>query len=367
MAFRPIRREHAVQYFENVIVSFVVTLLGIRMFLEITGYPQIATGALHIAHVLWGGLFLLIASLIALMYRNQFLLTLGSILTGVGWGFFIDELGKFVTADNDYFFRPAAPIIYLIFLCLWFLALYLRRDRAPGANTRIFHILDNLEEVIEATVDPDELMAMKQQLVQLSQDEQDGITDELALALLHFVEREDIKTKEAEPSVATQWIHRIRRTIDAALLSPQMSQRAFPTVLTIYSALRLLTSLKHLLPLLWPSLTASFHSDLDVSPFSSSANMGLFLLMNTSRLITSMLLLWVAYGVLSQRRDAWQRARTAFIATITVVDLLVFYFTQFSAAVVAVIDVILLNWVNEHQRRSQIERLQVEDVEANQE
>ena len=43
---------------------------------------------------------------------------------------------------------------------------------------------------------------------------------------------------------------------------------------------------------------------------------------------------------------------------ITVVDLLVFYFTQFSAAIVTVIDVILLSWVTEHQRRSQIERLQ---------
>ena len=58
MAFRFIRREAAEQYLENVIVAFVITLLGTRLFLELTNYPQIAPGALHIAHVLWGGLFL---------------------------------------------------------------------------------------------------------------------------------------------------------------------------------------------------------------------------------------------------------------------------------------------------------------------
>jgi hypothetical protein len=357
MAFRPIRREHAVRYFENVIISFVITLLGTRIFLEITGYPQIATGGLHIAHVLWGGLFLLMASLIALVYRNQLLLTLSSILTGIGWGLFIDELGKFVTADNDYFFRPAAPIIYLSFLCLWFVAWYMRRDKAQSANTQIYHILDNLEELIEASVDRDELRAMKQQLVRLSQDRQDGITDELALALLHFIEREDIKASEEEPSFVPRWIGRARQSINTALLAPRMSLYAVPTVLAFLGALRLFNSCKHLLPLVWPSLPASLHADLDVSPFSSSANMWLFLLMNAIRLVIAMLLLRAARGVFSQQQEGWPRARTALVLAITFLDLLVFYFNQFSAAVVAVMDVILLGWTNHHQRRSRIEGL----------
>jgi len=346
MAFKPIRREHAVRYFENVIISFVITLLGIRMFLEIGGYPQIASGVLHIAHVLWGGLLLLVASLIALMYRNRPLLTLSSILTGVGWGFFIDELGKFITADSDYFFRPAAPIIYLTFLCLWFLAWYLQREKHQSANTRIYHILDSLEEVIEASVDPADLMAMKQQLLQLSQDRQDGTSDELALALLRFIEREDIKTKEEEPSITTRWVRRARHSINAVLLLPWMSRYVFPTVLALYGGIRALNSCKHLLPLIWPSLSASFHADLDVNPYSSSANMWLFLLMNGFRLVIAMLFLWAARSVFSQQQRGWQMARTALILAITIVDLLVFYFNQFSAAVVTVIDVVLLGWIN---------------------
>ena len=49
----------------------VISVLGIRFFLALTGYPQLSGRGLHIAHVLLGGLLLMLALLIALAYINK--------------------------------------------------------------------------------------------------------------------------------------------------------------------------------------------------------------------------------------------------------------------------------------------------------
>jgi hypothetical protein len=48
-----------------------------------------------------------------------------AVVAGSGFGFFIDELGKFITQDNNYFFKPAASLIIIIFILIWIIARYL--------------------------------------------------------------------------------------------------------------------------------------------------------------------------------------------------------------------------------------------------
>jgi hypothetical protein len=354
VAFRLILRKDAAQYSETVIVSSAVTLLGVRLFLELTGYPQIASGGLHIAHVLWGGLLLLAGALLALMFRNRPLLVFSAWLTGAGWGLFIDEIGKFVTVDYDYFFRPAAPIIYSSFLVLWLLVLRIRRYQPQRTSDRIYHILDGLEEVIEASVDPEELAVMQEQLRQLSSEEQDGVTDELARALLSFVQHEEIKTQEAWQAPPMAWLHRVQLSVDRVLLSPRSTTYGFPLLLVLSALGRTVYAWRHLLPLVSAELAPLLHADLDVSPFASNANMFLFLLVNTARLTLALLLLLSAYWIFRRQDRGWELARLALVLAIVVLDLLVFYFTQFSAAVVALTDVALLGWVNHYQWRKQL-------------
>ncbi len=47
---------------------------------------------------------------------NRWAYTWTSVISGVGVGRFIDEVGKFNTQNNDYFFPTVAPIIYAFFL-----------------------------------------------------------------------------------------------------------------------------------------------------------------------------------------------------------------------------------------------------------
>lgn len=117
---------------DTFVIAGVVTIMITRAFLAATGYPQIATDTLHVAHVLWGGLILMIAFLLLLLSNTPNKL-LAALLGGIGFGLFIDEVGKFVTQDHDYFYEPAVGLIYISFLAIWFVArlLIVRAENTP--------------------------------------------------------------------------------------------------------------------------------------------------------------------------------------------------------------------------------------------
>ncbi len=109
------------------LVSAVVTIVGIRAYLYATGYPQVGGGTLHIAHMLWGGLGLTVALGMLLLFQSDVWKPVAAVVGGVGFGTFIDELGKFITKDNDYFFKPTIAIIYAIFILLFLIARTIER------------------------------------------------------------------------------------------------------------------------------------------------------------------------------------------------------------------------------------------------
>jgi hypothetical protein len=104
---------------DTLFVTAVATDLIIRLQLWATNYPKLGGGRLHIAHLLWGGLGMLIAVVLLLSFLSRGRRHTAAVLGGVGFGFFIDEIGKFVTTDNDYFFKPAAGMIYIVFIGLY--------------------------------------------------------------------------------------------------------------------------------------------------------------------------------------------------------------------------------------------------------
>ena len=53
-----VERDEAETYVLVSLVAFAATVILVRLFLEVTGYPQVGSSTLHVAHLLWGGLFL---------------------------------------------------------------------------------------------------------------------------------------------------------------------------------------------------------------------------------------------------------------------------------------------------------------------
>ncbi len=116
MLIRDIRYK---DFIENLLISAITAILVIRGFLTVTGFPQISTGQLHIAHMLWGGLLMLFAICLLLISNHPNLKYSTSIIAGIGFGAFIDEIGKFITKDNNYFYKPTYAIIYVVIVLLY--------------------------------------------------------------------------------------------------------------------------------------------------------------------------------------------------------------------------------------------------------
>ena len=175
------RESRAATYFGVLFGTAIITILAIRGFLAITGYPQLGGESLHIAHMLWGGLFMLAAIITLLYVHGHRAKVVGAFLGGVGFGFFIDELGKFITNNNDYFYQPAAMLIYIIFLLLWALFSWLDNYVPTTSRQQFVDVLTRLRDAsVHGMTEQDEQYA-KQQLSRL------GIAKKEQKALLAYV------------------------------------------------------------------------------------------------------------------------------------------------------------------------------------
>ncbi|HEY3480419.1 MAG TPA: hypothetical protein VGL02_16090 [Streptomyces sp.] len=114
----------------------IATVLVTRAYLAAAGYPRIGGGGIHIGHVVWGGLLMIAALTVALVWAGERARVWTALLGGVGIGLFVDEVGKYLTTTNDYFYRPAAAIIYLVFAALLVTSSFLGRDTAAEVQVR---------------------------------------------------------------------------------------------------------------------------------------------------------------------------------------------------------------------------------------
>src|SRR5256712_2074546 len=151
-----IRNLDAGKLLESFLVSAVAAFLGVRFFLGVTGYPRLGGGGLHIAHMLWGGTLMVAAVLLLLSYLGQRIRRAAAVVAGLGFGLFIDELGKSITSDNNYFYRPAIALIYVVFVLLFLWWRSLERHRVWDEQTYLANALMLLKDAALHDLDPTE-------------------------------------------------------------------------------------------------------------------------------------------------------------------------------------------------------------------
>jgi hypothetical protein len=209
-----VKRSGAGEHLFLVLLSFAGSVALTRLFLELSGYPQIGNSELHIAHVLWGGLFIFIASLLPLILGNVWVYPVAALLSGIGMGLFIDEVGKFITQTNDYFFPAAAPIIYIAFLLTAWLYLRIRRPASRDPRAVMYRVLEGLSEVLDRDLDPGERAYLTAQVDFVTKETQDSDLQRLAGNLKTFLTSEELTVTDPVLTFIDRWRRNRDRFLD---------------------------------------------------------------------------------------------------------------------------------------------------------
>lgn len=162
-----VRNVRSAEHLTTFVVSGVATVLITRLFLGLSGYPQIGGKGLHIAHVLPGGLLMLVAISLLLAYVGPVVRPAAALVGGVGFGLFIDEVGKFVTSDNNYFYQPAAAIVYVVFVLIVLATRFLTTRRPIDPREQLANVVDNAVEGVAGGLSRRRLAQASEQLRQV--------------------------------------------------------------------------------------------------------------------------------------------------------------------------------------------------------
>ncbi|HSX40663.1 MAG TPA: hypothetical protein VLF68_03540 [Candidatus Saccharimonadales bacterium] len=306
----------AQNYLEGFLVIAVSTVLIIRFYLHLTNYPQIGGEGLHIAHMLWGGFFMLSALIMLLSFLNPSVYKVAVILGGIGFGTFIDELGKFITHDNNYFFEPTISLIYIIFILLFLIFRFLDRRRILTQKERVdnaFELLRRAHLTRSATLKEKALAILG-----------DGSFDKTATLLYELAEQ--IRPVEAKTGVFGKIVVGLEN-FSKKLLHAKLFNRIIITFFVIFTLFNLYSIADVvMLYLRVPDFTFSF---IDIGELVSSFASAVFVVIGIFRLK-------------STRFSAYHAFRVSILISIFLTQFFNFYKSQLSAVFILFFDLLVL-------------------------
>lgn len=326
----PVTHYDSVQKLEWFLLSAVTTILVIRTQLWLTHYPQLGGGGLHIAHLLYGGLFMVIAIWFRLIYLNRWSRTVMAIVGGVGFGFFIDELGKFITSDNNYFFKPAAGIIYLIFIIMFLVIREVSRRQKINPQSALANALSLLPGVAIGEFRRDEAERASR-LLDMS-DQSDPM-----VAKAREIFAQATLAPERPPSRATRAAGRMHAWIKSQTRRPHFEQVVIAVVI------------------FWgvTSLLSIVALDLDLGGAQDNhgphVKTGLLSMLESISVLVSVVLVVIGAWAMSRGRhaEAYHNFARALLVSILVTRVFVFIESQFAAVFGLALDLLLLAAISE--------------------
>jgi hypothetical protein len=352
---KPVRRKGAERYLQLNLLSFAASVTFTRFILELTGYPQLGNETLHIAHVLYGGVLLYFGSLIPLIYANRWAYTWSSVISGVGVGLFIDEVGKFITQNNDYFFPAAAPIIYAFFLTSVLIYSRVAKEKPMDTRTEFYAVLESLEEAIDHSMDPEEHDELRERLKRIKKKAKNTDLGSLADQIMEFVDSEAIHIAPDDPSLYDNVIGWFT-SVERRWLS-QGRLRLFITIGVLFMGLAISARLIYYFGVIGDPV--AFRSLLQerITKLPVVTEMALFwakIQVGMEGVVGFILLLSAALLVFGMDKAGLGLGSIGLLISLVGVNLIQFYIDQFSAIAKAFIQFVVLQSMYYYQRRFRI-------------
>ncbi|NIM93421.1 MAG: hypothetical protein GTO18_06895 [Anaerolineales bacterium] len=319
-----VRRDHAEDYILISLVAFALTVILTRVGLQLAGFPQLGNSVLHIAHALWGGLLLFVAVLLPLAWANRWALQASALLSGLGIGLFIDEVGKFITQTNDYFFPPALALIYGFFLLNVFVYLLFRRPQKDDPRKALYHAFEGLQDLLDGDLDSEEAARIENQLAIAVGSGREEIAA-LAKTLSTYLHDENLHLVVAE---LDNW-KRIVAWVDA--IGQRLGRRTHRVIISIVM-------------ILWLVFVIGFISVLilRIPTVTGQVIQWRIPLIAVQVVIGILMLVALIAWLVRNEELGLKLAISAFVISLVAIQMQYFYISQFSAITATLIQLVLL-------------------------
>lgn len=346
-----IERQDSLALLENVVVSFAFTVLLIRLYMQLTPVSILVVGSFHVAHMLYGGVLLFVACLLMLTYHNVRMFRVASWLTGIGFAFFIDEVGKYVSLTNDYYYPLAAPLIYIFFLLTVFFFLFVKGTQSRTPEEKLYLALVGAARHLEEMPSRSAWVQLRGYIAEIQQASFGPPWKAVIAGLLLFFNHAAEKDEEERLSLrerARQWYE---RSLD--ILADRRFGRALFYGVFFARILRVVPDL--LLPFTLLGEGPFWHTWKDflvkIGLVQGSFDAWIYIGMSILEIAVALGLLYALPAMIRGRARGYRLARKLLLFSVLFLGVFNIYFGQFSATISVMLDSLLLALVQEIRQR----------------